>query len=308
MTEGAVPRLFLPINTKLNFDAVVVFCKPGFRELQFQFCEYVDCGQYGVGIFADALRHLQQDAMNLLEFLFEQANQFVVLFDGFERFDEDGLSAGTRAMDYALYAAFLLDLNGDHETFAADGNELVSHRTAFRQATQVTTQRFLDGAALLFDLAADVREFVGRFVFQGAVRLNLIAEEPEEVGEIEDPFREFAHAPPFGVHGSRRVLCDFAPLSGAIHCGHYVENISRFEHGARDTRFFHKSLDLHETGKVEASADTTEFADFRRKLLLCFDRGAIGRGDKSGDTPMPQRRRGMSVQQVAQRLSFQHAG
>jgi hypothetical protein len=60
-------------------------------------------------VFADAAGHLQQDAMNLGELLVEQADEFVVLLDGFERLDVNGLAAGAGAVDYALHAAFLLE-------------------------------------------------------------------------------------------------------------------------------------------------------------------------------------------------------
>ena len=95
--------------------------------------------------------------MNLNQFFFQQAHQFVVLFDRLQRLNEDRLPAGARSVDYALHAAFLLDLYGDDETFAADGDELVLHRAAFGEAAQISAQRFLNRAALPFDLAANAR-------------------------------------------------------------------------------------------------------------------------------------------------------
>ena len=69
--------------------------------------------------------------MDLGLFFVQQANQFVVLLDGFQRLDKDGLSAGTGSVDYALDAAFLLDFDGDHEAFAADGDQFILHGAAF---------------------------------------------------------------------------------------------------------------------------------------------------------------------------------
>src|SRR5260370_42537227 len=69
--------------------------------------------------------------MNLSLFFVQQADQFVVLLDGFERLDKDGLSAGTGAVDDALDAPFLLDLYRDHKARAPDGGQFVLHRSAF---------------------------------------------------------------------------------------------------------------------------------------------------------------------------------
>ena len=47
------------------------------------------------GVFAECAGHGDEDAVNLGLFFIEQANEFIVLLDGFEGFDEDGL-AGRR--------------------------------------------------------------------------------------------------------------------------------------------------------------------------------------------------------------------
>ena len=127
----------------------------GFGELEFQFGEDFDGGENFFGVRADLAGHFDEDAMNLDELFFEQADEFVVLLDGFKRLDVDGLAAGAGAVDDALHAAFLLDFDGDHETLAADGDEFVLDGAAFGEAAQVAAQRILNGAALLFDLAAD---------------------------------------------------------------------------------------------------------------------------------------------------------
>ena len=114
-------------HIKLHRYAVVVFGEAGFGELEFEFGQDVGGGQDRVGVFSDLARHLQQDAMDLGLLFIQQADQFVVLLDGFERLDKDGLSAGTGAVNYALHAAFLLDFYRDDETLAADGDEFVLH-------------------------------------------------------------------------------------------------------------------------------------------------------------------------------------
>jgi hypothetical protein len=56
--------LFL-ICCQLHRYAVVVLGEAGFGELEFQFCEHVDGGQNRLGLRADALRHFQEDAVDL---------------------------------------------------------------------------------------------------------------------------------------------------------------------------------------------------------------------------------------------------
>ena len=63
--------------------------------------------------------------MNLRQFFIQQPDKFIVLLDRLQRFNEDGLSARTCAMNHALHAAFLLHLHRDHKPFPADGDEFV---------------------------------------------------------------------------------------------------------------------------------------------------------------------------------------
>ena len=75
--------------------------------------------------------------MDLGLFFVEQADELVILLDGFERLDENGLPAGACAVDYSLDAALLLDFDGDHEALAANGDQLVLHGATFRQTAEI---------------------------------------------------------------------------------------------------------------------------------------------------------------------------
>jgi hypothetical protein len=118
--------------------------------------------------------------MDLGLFFLEQPDQFVVLLDGFEWFHKDGLSAGTRAVDHALNATFLLDLHRNDESLTADGDEFILHRPAFGQLAQIAAQRLLDLALLLLDLAADAAEFRGSTIVKRAVGKDLVMELAQE--------------------------------------------------------------------------------------------------------------------------------
>ena len=132
-------------------------------------------------MFSDLARHVKQDAMNLGQLFVEQADQFIILLDGFQRFDEYGLAAGAGAMDNALHAAFLLDLYGDDEALAADGDQFILRCAAFGELAQISAQRFLNAAALLFDVAANAGELRRGAIFERAIGLNFVSEETQEV-------------------------------------------------------------------------------------------------------------------------------
>src|SRR5579864_429229 len=136
--KAAVPTWFLLAAAQFDFDAVVVFGESGFGELQFELGQNFDGGEDWLGLRADLLGHFDEDAMNLREFLFQEAHELVVLLDRLQRLDENCLAAGAGAVNYALHAALLLHFDRDDEAFAADGNEFVLHRSAFGEATEVS--------------------------------------------------------------------------------------------------------------------------------------------------------------------------
>src|SRR6266550_8051721 len=133
----------------INHDwsyAVVFLRKPRLRKLQLEFGENVERSSNVRRPFPDPLSHFQQDSVDFGEFFFEQAHQFVVLFNSFKRLDENCLSAGTCAVDYALYPPLVLSLNWNYKAFATDGDHCFLCRAAFGQPPQITLQRLLDRA------------------------------------------------------------------------------------------------------------------------------------------------------------------
>src|SRR5215469_17743982 len=137
-------------------------------------------------------------------------------------------------MDNALHPSFLLDLDRDHETLAADGNELILHGAAFSETTQISAQRLLNRAALFFHVATDAGEFQGSFIFERAIGLDLVAEVTQEVGEIFDLGREETNLAPLRAHGSGWILRDEAPFRRAIDHPNHVADFSGLERGACD--------------------------------------------------------------------------
>ena len=99
--------------------------KPRFGKLQLQFARTSTAARIGSACSPDAARHLDQNAVNLRLLFIEQPHQLVVLFDGFERLDENGLPARAGAVHHALHAPFLLDLYRDHKALTANCDQLV---------------------------------------------------------------------------------------------------------------------------------------------------------------------------------------
>ena len=215
-TNASVPTWVLPVPTQRHRYAVVVFGEAGFGELEFEFGEDVGGGQNRIRVFADLARHFEQNAMDLGLFFIQQAHQFVVLLDGLERLDKDGLSAGTGAVHYTLHAALLLHFYWDDKALAADGDQFVLHRAAFGKFPQVAAQGFLNLAFLLLDLTANAAQFGRRAIVERAIRQNLVAERTQEAGEVLDTSGKRGHGGPVGAHGGggwRTISRHSAPRS-----------------------------------------------------------------------------------------------
>ncbi len=245
--------------------------------------------------------------MNLGEFFIQQADQFVVLLDGFERLDEDGLSAGTGAVHYALHAAFLLDFDRDHETLAADGDQFVLHGSAFGEFPQVAAQRFLYLTLLLFDFTANTAQLGRSAIVERAVGQDLVVERAQEGGEILDAGGKRGYGGPLGAHRGWRLTHDFAPLGSAVGDEDNVADLAGFKSGSGNAGFLDQLPDFGQPGEFETSADTTIVADFRGELLLGFNPCAIERRQKFRDATLAQRRRGVAGEQVAQGLELEQA-
>ena len=76
------------------------------------------------GVSADLARESDEDAMDFGLLFLDEADQLVVLLDGFEGFDVHCLAGGAGAVDYAADAALELAADGDDEAVAADGDEV----------------------------------------------------------------------------------------------------------------------------------------------------------------------------------------
>ena len=99
----------------------------------------------GIGVAAQAVGHLAQDAVDLAGLFLGQPHQLVVQVDGFERLDEQRVAAGAGAVDHAVQLAALPGDDRHHEALVADGDELLLQDAFFAVRFQEALERFLDG-------------------------------------------------------------------------------------------------------------------------------------------------------------------
>ena len=78
----------------------------------------------GLGVGTDLAGEGYEDAMDFGLFFFEEANELVVLLDGFKGFDEHCLAGGAGAVDDAGDAALELGADRDDKAIAANGDEV----------------------------------------------------------------------------------------------------------------------------------------------------------------------------------------
>ncbi len=115
--------------------------------------EYARAFHKGFGITADHVSEGDEDAVDFSLFLFEKADELVVLLDGFEGLDVDGLAGGTGAVDDAGDAALELGANGNDEAVAADGDEVVLGGAVAGELAEGGAEALFDEALLALLLA-----------------------------------------------------------------------------------------------------------------------------------------------------------
>ncbi|HRJ21321.1 MAG TPA: hypothetical protein PLF84_19910, partial [Bryobacteraceae bacterium] len=138
------------------------------------------------GVFAEACGQFGEDAMDFAEFFIGEADEVVVEFDGFEGFDEEGLSRPAGGMDDAR--GFLLGGrdDGDDEAVVADGDELFLEEAVVAVEFKEAVEGFVDGAFLAFEVPADAGEGDGGVVVEGAVGEDLAGDGAEGGAEVAD--------------------------------------------------------------------------------------------------------------------------
>ena len=153
-------------------DAVVVAGEAGAGEERVDEGENAGAFYERCGVTGYLAGEGDEDAVDFSLFFFEEANEFVILLDGFEGLDVDGLSGRTGAVHDAGDAALEFAADGDDEAVTADGDEVFLRGAFAGELAQCGAEGFFDGALLAFLLAADAVELGRGVVGQGAVGLD----------------------------------------------------------------------------------------------------------------------------------------
>src|SRR5690349_230885 len=189
-------------------------------------------------------RHFLQDAINFRHFLIQQANEFIVLLDRLKRFHKNCLTTGTRSMDDTLHAPLLFNLDWNDKALATNRDELILNTSSFSQASQVTTQRFLDLLLLLLNASSDPGQFGRRPIVERAIRKNLVSKTAQEPGEIQNAFRKLPDRAPAVAHRARRFIDNSPPFCRSIRDQHDIAYLGRFQRSSRDTRLVQQIVNL----------------------------------------------------------------
>ena len=292
-------------------DAVEGVGEAGAGEVGFDFGEDGGAEMDGGGVLAEGAGHGDEDAVDLGLFFVEEADEFVVLLDGFEGFDEDGLAGGRRAVDDAGDVALELGFDGDDEAVAANGDEVVLGAAAFAEAAEGFAEALFDGAVLAFHGAADAAEFGGGVVVEAAVGFDLAAEQAEERGEVV-----------VGGAGGERgdagpVVAGAARVAGSMRLRHAATRSTTvrrsrisvaFEGGAVDAGFVEEDGGVEEAVELEAAAAGEHGAHLGGALLLLVDPGEVGAGFECEDPGAAERREGAAGDVVAEAGPLERGG
>ena len=112
------------VGTEVRRHAIVIAGKTGAGQQAVNQCQDARTLNKRSGVATHLAGERDKDAMNLGLLFFDEADQLVVLLDGFERLDVDRLAGGTGAVDDAGDAPLELAAHGNDEAVAADGDEV----------------------------------------------------------------------------------------------------------------------------------------------------------------------------------------
>ena len=136
-------------------NAVIVAGKAGAGLKCIDQCQNARAFDYLVSVAADLAGERNEYAMNLSLLFFNEAHEFVVLLDGFERLNIDCLPGGTGAVDDAADAPLQLGTDGNNEAVAANGDEIFLGGAVAGELAESGAEGLLDQALLSLLITAN---------------------------------------------------------------------------------------------------------------------------------------------------------
>ena len=224
--------------------------------------------------------------MDLGLLFFEEADELVVLLDGFEGLDVDGLAGGAGAVDDAGDAALELAADGDDEAVAADGDEVFLRGAFAGELAQGGAEGFFDGALLALLLAADAAEFGRGVVGEGAVGLDFALDGFGERLRVKMPASAAESSERPGSFPARRAggrLEQGLPGGDVVgEAGDGLE-LGGFEGCAGDLRFGGELGGIEEAAEGDGDLFGEKEAEFGGELMLASDPVLVGGGAEVED-------------------------
>jgi hypothetical protein len=226
-------------------------------------------------------------------FFVEEANQLIVLLDGLEGFDEDGLTGGGRTVNDAGNLPFELGFDGYDEAVTPNCDEVILGAAAFGEAAERFAEAFFDSAMLALHRAADTAELVRGVVVEGAVRFDFATKETEDRSQVvvEQWGRELGDAGPVVTGRVRRRAEEIAPGGDVFDDIQEMENLQSLKCGAIDAGFVKEIGGIEEAGEAETAATGEHGPNLSGTLLLFVNPGKVG-GRVEGEGPGSAKRRG----------------
>src|SRR5512146_450363 len=134
--------------------------------------------------------------MNFRLLFFKQTNQVIVLLDGLHGLDKNRLPRRAGPVYYSGHSPFLLDLDRDDKTLAANRDQFILHRSALGEPAQIPLERLLNVAPLLLDFATNSRQLRRSPIVQASVRQQFVPEVAYEFAEVGNSQRQLPNSRP----------------------------------------------------------------------------------------------------------------
>ena len=240
----------------------------------------------GIAVGAQAVGHLQQDAVDLAHLLFGEAHQFVVEVDGFQRLHKQRVPAGTRGMNHAIDLAALSGNHRNHEALVADGDELLLQHAFLAVGAQEALQRFVNRFLLPLDIAAQAAQRDAGMVGHAAVGQDLAVQFAQQGAKLADgrgaPSQQ---RKALGGRGQVRL-----GVGGDIQQREQLEDFLGLQPGAFDAQFVHRGFHVGDAAELDAQRGAAPAglrmharrAGIEWPLRLRRGRCRVARGRRSG--------------------------
>ena len=232
-----------------------------------------------MGIAAHLPGEGDKDAMNLSLLVFQQAHQFVVLLDGFERLHVDRLPRRAGAVNYAANTALQFRADRNDEAVAANGDEVFLGGSVIGELAQGGTKTLFDEALLPLLLAANPAQLRRGIVGQRTVGLNGALDGFRKLAKTRGQRRrKRRQTRQLADQARRRRLQQRLPRRHVISQSGDSLQLVGFERRAGNLGFRSQLGGIEEAAEGDGNLFAQRQADLACELMLASDPGFVCRG------------------------------